>query len=753
MTVNLSLLGGAAAQFFDSNGNPLTGGKIYTYEAGTTTPLASYTTSAGNVAHTNPIVLDSAGRVPSGGEIWLTQTEAYKFVIETATSVLIGTYDNIYGSTDPANIFATFAASSGSSLIGFIQAGTGAVASTVQTELRKQFNLTQFGAVGDGSTDDTAAIQLAVNAATAGQWIDGNNKTYKITDQITGTNPVFRMRNANFVFSSSYSTQGHFSLDAGSSTTAMTVELENISVDGGRGTYKIGNEPWTVFTTFAGYDSIAPTLSPVFRVDAYSADTYVRINNVNFYNVHADACVQIGTYGTVFIDDCEYKNVSNKTFHVYHSPDDGVTQAGRTLVNNVYAQDVGMMPATFTVDGVARVRADPYAPQGSFNFIVSHGDFTINNAIVWNYASCGVTADRNRSYTASNVFIYHNDGNAFSNNPSGAFWLEDCNTTNVSNLFVWVTDRDARDTALDSSLLEIFATAGSQTNFNNVVLLTDPSVAKVRKIIRGAMFNNPSVNITNFYCYGVTTDTTKVIDFAVLPNSAIGHDIKLKNGYLRHGSINVDQPLALTIDDVWCYGDTSGGDITVSVSGNPGIVGSVADVVITNNRLAGAFVNQTTITGSLKVNNNKRIDGNVTCGTVTGFAQINDNSYIGGNVSVTSGGSTVGISNIMNNSQIVGTTNIAAAKNARVSGNNTQRRIELNEVQTFEIVGNTAKTDAAESCIWVNPNTVANVLAGVISSNNTLIKTGTVGAGYVTIIGGVTGVTDVNNNKLTVAWS
>jgi hypothetical protein len=143
----------------------------------------------------------------------------------------------------------------------------------------------------------------------------------------------------------------------------------------------------------------------------------------------------------------------------------------------------------------------------------------------------------------------------------------------------------------------------------------------------------------------------------------------------------------------------------------------------------------------------------VTCGTVTGFAQINDNSYIGGNISVTSGGSTVGISNVMNNSQIVGTTTIAAAKNSRVSGNNTQLRIELKDVQTFEVVGNTAKTDAAESIIFINPVTAANVLAGVISSNNTLIKTGTVGAGYVTLAGGVTGVTDVNNNKLTVAWS
>lgn len=95
MTVFLSPVGGAASQFFDNNGNVLTGGKIYTYAAGTTTPQATYTTISGTTAHSNPIILDAAGRVP-GGEIWLTGLR-YKFVIKTSTDVLIGTYDNLVG--------------------------------------------------------------------------------------------------------------------------------------------------------------------------------------------------------------------------------------------------------------------------------------------------------------------------------------------------------------------------------------------------------------------------------------------------------------------------------------------------------------------------------------------------------------------------------------------------------------------------------------------------------------------------------
>lgn len=96
MTVSLSPVGGAASQFFNSGGVPLYGGKIYTYEAGTTTPKATYTEANGLTAHPNPIILDSAGRVPSG-EIWLTSAQAYLFILKTSSEELIGTYDNLYG--------------------------------------------------------------------------------------------------------------------------------------------------------------------------------------------------------------------------------------------------------------------------------------------------------------------------------------------------------------------------------------------------------------------------------------------------------------------------------------------------------------------------------------------------------------------------------------------------------------------------------------------------------------------------------
>ena len=106
MTVSISLFAGIGAQFFTDDGVPLSGGLIYSYEAGTSTPKVTYTNSTGNTAHPNPIVLNSAGRVP-GGEIWLT-LGGYKFILATSTNVTIATYDNVFSIAGDVNYVGSF---------------------------------------------------------------------------------------------------------------------------------------------------------------------------------------------------------------------------------------------------------------------------------------------------------------------------------------------------------------------------------------------------------------------------------------------------------------------------------------------------------------------------------------------------------------------------------------------------------------------------------------------------------------------
>jgi hypothetical protein len=102
MAVNLSPIGNGF-QFFNNDGLPLNAGKIYTYQAGSTTPLATYTSSSGLTANANPIILGTSGRPPN--DIWLTEGFFYKFILKDSADVTIQTYDNLYGiigATPPA---------------------------------------------------------------------------------------------------------------------------------------------------------------------------------------------------------------------------------------------------------------------------------------------------------------------------------------------------------------------------------------------------------------------------------------------------------------------------------------------------------------------------------------------------------------------------------------------------------------------------------------------------------------------------
>lgn len=98
MTVALE----AFPAFYDNSGNPLSGGKVYTYEAGTSTPLATYADRGGSVANANPVVLDSAGRA----SIWLQTNVAYKIRVDDSAGNVIATVDDFYAGADPAQLTA-----------------------------------------------------------------------------------------------------------------------------------------------------------------------------------------------------------------------------------------------------------------------------------------------------------------------------------------------------------------------------------------------------------------------------------------------------------------------------------------------------------------------------------------------------------------------------------------------------------------------------------------------------------------------
>ena len=225
MAVNLSPIGNGF-QFFDNNGAPLNAGKIYTYQAGSSTPLTTYTDNAGLTANTNPIILGTSGRPPN--EIWLTDGVFYKFILKDSSDVTIQTYDNLYGILGVIPSVAPSSVPTGcillwSGSIGSIPAGFALCNGLNSTpDLRDRF------VVGAGSSYAVDATGGSANAivvththvATSVVTDPGHNHAYDYVTTWSGSGSANNPQNANTAAQT---------LNTRSNTTGVTVATTNAS--------------------------------------------------------------------------------------------------------------------------------------------------------------------------------------------------------------------------------------------------------------------------------------------------------------------------------------------------------------------------------------------------------------------------------------------------------------------------------------------------------------------------------------------
>ena len=195
-TVNLSPLFNGVTSF-NALGQILSGGLLYTYQAGSSTPLATYTTVNGTIANANPIVLGTDGKLPN--ELWLQYGYSYKFVLQDANNNLVATYDNISGivtqipsasPTLPSGVILIWSGSTGSIPSGYLICdGTNGT-----PDLRNSFvlgagNSYTVGQTG-GSTDAIVVshTHTASSVVTdpghlhAGGWVQSGNLSRANTD-------------------------------------------------------------------------------------------------------------------------------------------------------------------------------------------------------------------------------------------------------------------------------------------------------------------------------------------------------------------------------------------------------------------------------------------------------------------------------------------------------------------------------------------------------------------------------------------
>jgi hypothetical protein len=369
MAVNLSSFAGAGAQFFNGN-MPLSGGLIYTYLAGTTTPATTYTTNLGTVAWSNPIVLNSDGKTTD--EIWLTDGVVYKFVLKTSADVQLGVYDNISGINDV-----------NASAIPFLQSGTGAVERSVQSKLRDIVSVKDFGAVGDGVTDDTAAIQAAITKCQTNlESLFFPAGVYKITSTITlagpgnkgisligdqgsaqqgstrpavtlrwfgGAAPMFNVQGTFYQFHGMAVDNFGSATDFLYVTHALHMRLDMMSFDVGSGATRFSRSiircdgPWMGYSIFSNCYIISP--APKF-LDYDGGGTSSGVTPIKFDNCIVESG-NGGSHTLIYIKDvaidiitlsrCTFNSQLNQELCVINSTDTPKTQACFTL--NVTANE------------------------------------------------------------------------------------------------------------------------------------------------------------------------------------------------------------------------------------------------------------------------------------------------------------------------------------------------------------------------------------------------------------------------------
>ena len=324
-------------QYSKLDGAPANGYYLKFYVANSTTPISMQTDTSGATSLAKCKLNESGYPISNPDDentIFIphlnTSYEAYRFVLyeNAADADANGTdglpnLNSIQTPWDSARDFINGVISSDD--IPFIQSGTGAVATTVQTKLREiEVSVTDFGAVGDGVTDDTAAIQAALDSGALSVKIPKPSVSYRIsainvpanmeieTDgyatvlhQLSGTAVGTRMININGsnVTIGSLTCKGNISTDTSEQNHAVFIQsnatngnLENITVADIHGENVRGDVLYVGATT--GY------LTTQLKFGRITGDNILRnvVSLVGCAYVNGDACVSTGPTGLYALD-------------------------------------------------------------------------------------------------------------------------------------------------------------------------------------------------------------------------------------------------------------------------------------------------------------------------------------------------------------------------------------------------------------------------------------------------------------------
>jgi len=362
----VALLSPLGPQFLKNDGTVAALCKLWTYASGTTTPVTSYQDQAGTIPHTNPIILDSAGKVQP--ELWLTSGTEYRLRLLTESDVLIDEWDDIYGAGDAS--FADFAnttdVSKGDALIGVKRTATGSVATTqhARTEAEPLNVKGDLGAACDGTTDDTAALANATTAA--GLFTIPSKSAY----QYGSLGPAFGARNRVDV-----------------ATVGSTEKLTN-------GTFTGSATGWTLSNFTYSANAIAHTAGAVGSATqsvTLSAYRHYLLSITLTTTTRGGVDLQFG--GVTMLDDTGYYvcDVGTNTFSFPHLSGTGGAGTFGVVTDTVWAG---------SIDSVSVIEVSDELPLSTLVVPTDDAGMRIPYGLKWGRFNAGVIAIGDRQTMA-----------------------------------------------------------------------------------------------------------------------------------------------------------------------------------------------------------------------------------------------------------------------------------------------------------------------------------------------------------------
>lgn len=237
-------------RYFDSNGLPLAGGQLFTYQAGTTTPQATYTDQTGGTPNANPIILDSQGYA----SMWLDQSLSYKFVLEDSNGVVQWTVDQVVGLLT-ANAVSTASIQDGAVTSSKLASGS--------------VNVTNSALASDGSIDANRPVNtnnIRNGAITTAKIASGAVTRPLISGLLSPTVQEFKSG------SGTYNLSYQFAVSANNATAGAT--------------YTVGGNTYTVVQTISSGNllwctgSVAPPASGTLTRASGSGDATIAYTSV-----------------------------------------------------------------------------------------------------------------------------------------------------------------------------------------------------------------------------------------------------------------------------------------------------------------------------------------------------------------------------------------------------------------------------------------------------------------------------------------